>query len=197
MTSDDWDLLEAALKQLHDEDPKTWGKPMNDYRYDGSGYEKPKIVQSNAVAIPEGVTILPNGTRAGDADRDRAINHLTQMADLGYLKQEEAEKRIKHAENAERKVDLKTLTSDLPAPLLINRKLRDRYDWNKQAHWIPTLIGGMAFGGMTAVLPAEILSTQHLFPGNPVGLAFGIFGIIAGILIFFGCLAGIIVKATD
>lgn len=157
---------------------------------------KPKVVQSNAVAIPDGVTILPNGTRAGDADRDRAINHLTQMADLGYLPQEEAEKRIKHAENSQRKVDLKTLTSDLPAPLA-DIPLRQRYDWGKPAHWIPTLIGGMAVGGMTAVLPAEILSTQHMFPNTALGLTFGILGIITGILLFFGCLAGIIVKAND
>jgi hypothetical protein len=199
-----WDDIEEALKLLHERDPKHWGKDItvdnkdmvwdeNTQRY---VYKTPKVVQSNAVAIPEGVTILPNGTRAGDADRDRAINHLTQMADLGYIPPEEAEKRIKHAEHAERKTDLKTLTSDLPAPVA-NLTLRQSYDWNKPAHWIPTLIGGMAVGGMVAVLPAEILSTQHLFPSNAVGLAIGIFGIIFGILLFFGCLAGIIVKAND
>jgi Domain of unknown function (DUF1707) len=208
MTSDgsfplmSWDEIQEALKILHERDPKHWGKDIavgnEEMVWDGQQYVSAKrVVPSNAVAIPEGVNILPNGTRAGDADRDRAINHLTQMADLGYLPPEEAEKRIKHAENAERKVDLKTLTADLPAPLLGKRTLRQRYDWDKPAHWIPTLIGGMAVGGLVAVLPAEMLSTAHMFPNTTIGAAFGILGIITGILLFFGCLAGIIVKASE
>lgn len=164
--------------------------------WDGTMWVPKRVVQSTAIAIPDEVTVLGNGVRAGNADRDRAITHITQMADLGYVSQEEAERRVRAVENIERNADLRHLTSDLPAPIL-NAGLMRRYDWDSPKCWVPTLITGMAASGITAILPASILGADHLFPGNSVGLAVGILTLIIGVLAFFGCLAGIIVKATD
>jgi hypothetical protein len=188
-----WERLEEFRRMIRKDETMS-----NDtYWDDKQGAWMPrKVVPSTTVAIPEDVTVLGNGVRAGNADRDRAINHITQMADLGYVSQEEAERRIRAAENIERHADLRHITSDLPAPV-VNPGLVGRYNWDSPKCWIPTLITGMAASGITAILPASILSVDHLFPGNGIGLAVGILTLIVGVLAFFGCLAGIIVKANE
>jgi hypothetical protein len=192
--------IEATLIKLHEyERLKEYRRILRkDERMDDGKYwdGTKNVVQSTAIAIPDDVTVLGNGVRAGNADRDRAITHITQMADLGYVTQEEAERRIRAVENIERNADLRHITSDLPAPV-VNAGLVGRYNWDNPKCWIPTLITGMAVSGITAVLPASILGAEHLFPGNGIGLAVGILTLIVGVLAFFGCLAGIIVKANE
>jgi hypothetical protein len=154
----------------------------------------PRVVPGSALSAPEGVNIMPSGTRAGNADRDRAINHIAQMAEQGYITPDEADKRVKHAENLENIATLRVLTSDLPAPL-DTRAWWESYNWDNMRHWVPTLIGGMTLSAVTVVVPTSVLNAEHLFPNTPLGLGIGIFTLIVGVIGFFACLAGIIVKS--
>jgi hypothetical protein len=162
--------------------------------YDDGKRFTPKIVPGAALSIPEGITILPNGTRIGNADRDRTIRHIQQMTDLGYITPEEAGRRIDHADVTEKSAELIALTSDLPAPV-DTRGWFQSYDWDKMSHWLPTLIAGMAVSASTAVIPSSVLNAERLFPNTALGLGIGVLTLIVGVIGFFACLAGILIKA--
>jgi hypothetical protein len=167
---------------------------MGHYK-DENIFGRPQVVQSNVVAVPDGITIMPPNSRAGHAERDSTINHLKQAAEHGYIDPDEAARRIEHADQAQRVTDLKGLTVDLPAPI-DERGFWESWDWDRPKYWVPSLIGGGVLSAVTAVLPASVLSAEHLFPQTGFGLAIGIVTLIMGIIGFFSCLAGIIVKAN-
>jgi Domain of unknown function (DUF1707) len=162
--------------------------------HDGKRFT-PRIVPGTALSIPREITILPNGSRAGNADRDRTIRHIQQMTDLGYITPEEAGRRIDHADATEKSADLTALTSDLPAPVDTRRWSQSSYDWDKMSHWLPTLIAGMALFGVIAVVPSAALNAERLFPNTALGLGVGVSTLIVGVIGFFACLAGILIKA--
>ncbi len=167
---------------------------MPNYDSEGRRVFTSKVVPGSSAAVPEGVSIMPSGTRAGNADRDRAVNHIAQMAEQGYITPEEADRRVKHAETIENVAALRVLTSDLPAPM-DTRGWFQSYDWGNMGHWMPTLVGGMMFSAVTAIVPASVLNAEHLFPGTGLGVGVGIATLIMGMVGFFSCLAGIIIKS--
>jgi hypothetical protein len=180
-----WEELEEAIKLMKE-------RGHMPYDYDDRRH-KPQVVQSTAVDIPQEVNILPASSRAGHADRDRTINHISQMLELGYLQAEEATKRINFAAETEHRKTLAMLTSDLPAPV-DDRGWFASYDFDKPKYWVPTLVGGMAGSGTLAVVPTVMFSSEHVFHSAPF-LAIGIITIIFGTIGWFACLAGIIHKA--
>jgi hypothetical protein len=188
------DFFRRWLAELETQENQGNKMSYDDVHYDNAGRRTPmKVVPSTAMAIPEGVTIHPANSRAGHRERDIAASHITQAVEGGYITPEEGLTRKMHVEEAEKISDLRTLTSDLPAPI-DTRPWYQTYDWDNQRHWLPTLIAGLAASAVTAVIPTSVLSAEHLFPGNPLGFGIGILTLIIGIVGFFACLTGIITK---
>jgi hypothetical protein len=159
--------------------------------YGGDSRETRKVVSGEVEVRHEGVNILGNGTRVGHDDRRGAMRHIMDVHQRGYITGDEAEARMKAAQNAEKRGDLTSLTSDLPAPFA---KAAWRYDWGKTSHWLPTLLGSMGFSAVLAVVPTAVLSQEHLFPHNAAALGLGIVCILLGIIGFFASIGGIIAK---
>lgn len=155
-----------------------------------------KTIPGSVEPYKEGVNILHNGTRIGAADRERAIRHIADTQEKGYIKSDEAEKRIRLVEDAEREADVRALTSDLPAPFSKTSWVRS-YDWNQTKYWAPTFILGIALSTVLAIVPAVVLGADRLFPETALGLGIAVPSLIFGFIGFFACLGGIIVKANE
>jgi hypothetical protein len=156
----------------------------------------PKTVKGEVEVRHEGVNIISNGQRIGHGERRAAMKHILDVKDRGYITDQEAEARLNAAQAAEKQADINSLTIDLPAPFA-KPSLIQRYDWDKTTHWVPTLVSGAGLSAVTAILPTAILAQEHLFPQNPVALAFGIITMLLGTICFFSCLGGIIAKGCE
>lgn len=160
------------------------------------GNNPPKTVPGSVEPYKEGVNILHNGTRIGGADRERVIRHIADTQEKGYIKSDEAEKRIRLVEEAEREADIRALTADLPAPFSKTSWVRS-FNWDETKYWAPTFIMGMGLSAILAIVPAMVLGAERMFPETGVGLGVGITTLIVGFIGFFACLGGIIVKANE
>ena len=95
-----------------------------DYPYDDDPYDRvrrasapaPKAPRApiSARPEPEGVSILDNHRRAGDAQRDTYVRHLEDLHARGYLPQQEFDARQTAALKAETEWDLNRLIADTP-----------------------------------------------------------------------------------
>ena len=70
---------------------------------------------------PEGVNILDNHRRVGDAQRETYLSHLADLHARGYLPQEEFEVRQAAVQKAEVEYDLNRLIADTPGLVEPNR----------------------------------------------------------------------------
>ena len=61
---------------------------------------------------------------------------------------------------------------------------------------MPTLVTGIGFSVIIAIVPTAALVQDHLFPYNPVALIFGIITMLFGTIGFFACIGGLITKGT-
>lgn len=154
----------------------------------------PKVVKGEVEIHNEGVNILGNAQRVGHAERKNVMKHVLDMQDRGYITDQEAEARLNAAQAAEKATDLRSLTVDLPAPF-VSTNLIQRYDWDKTICWVPTLLSGVGLSAVLAVVPTAVLSSEHLFPHNAAALSVGIITMLLGIIGFFSCLGGMIVKS--
>jgi hypothetical protein len=162
----------------------------------GRDREEHKTVRGEVEVFHEGVNILGNGQRIGHAERTRTMKHILDVKDRGYITDQEAEARLKAAQAAEKTTDINSLTTDLPAPF-VHPNLLQRYDWGQQKYWVPTLLGGVGFSAILAILPTAVLAQDHLFPHSTAALAVGILTMLLGTIGFFSCLGGIIAKGCE
>lgn len=155
------------------------------------------IVPSVTVSIPDDITstILRNGTRAGNTDRDHTVQHIKQATIGGYITPDEASRRIKTVETITKISDLHTLTSDLPAPA-DTRQWFQRYNWNNKTHATFTLITAMITCLIVAAVPLSLLCAANLFPRNILGMGVGVTTLILGVGGFFGCVIGLATKTS-
>lgn len=136
-----------------------------------------------------GVNILPQGTRAGHAERGKAINHISQMAELGYIEQDEANRRMQIAADATKCSELGHLISDLPG-YTVHSNPFTKYDWDNPRHYVPTLLAALVASVFTAIVPVVTLATyKQLDHGWAVAVATvtitaGIIGFVASISAF-------------
>ena len=159
------------------------------------GRETPKVVHGEVEVFNEGVNILGNGQRVGHGERRAAMKHILDVNSRGYITDTEAEARIKAAQSAEKTTDINSLTSDLPAPFY-KPGYFESWDWDKTKYYVPTLVTGIGFSVITAIVPTAALAQDHLFPYNPVALIFGIITMLFGTIGFFACIGGLITKGT-
>lgn len=166
---------------------------MNNWHLSDNG---PKVVKGEVEVRHEGVNILGNGQRIGHAERTQTMKHILDVKDRGYITDQEAEARINAAQSAEKQADINSLTVDLPAPF-VHPNIIQRYNWDEQKYWVPTLLSGVGLSSVLAIIPTAVLAQDRLFPGNPVALTFGIITMLLGIIGFFSCIGGIIAKGCE
>jgi hypothetical protein len=164
-------------------------------RYRSGPEETPKVVTGEVEVFNEGVNILGNGQRIGHGERRATMKHILDVKDRGYITEQEAEARLKAAQSAEKITDISSLTADLPAPFYKPNYFQ-AWDWDETKYYVPTLVSGVGFSTILAIVPTAALVQDHLFPHNPVALVFGIITMLLGTIGFFACLGGLITKGT-
>lgn len=135
--------------------------------------------------------------RVGDADRNRVVAHITHVAGLGYMSDDEREARITRAFLARTQDDLLTLTRDVPPMADHTGKLRAYLrdvNWDKPHYWAPAAIMLMFASALTAIMPVSLLSAMH-DAGSPAAVACWVPLVIAGVAGFITGLAVICAKA--
>jgi hypothetical protein len=155
----------------------------------------PKVVSGEVEVFNEGVNILGNGQRVGHGERRAAMKHILDVKDRGYITDQEAEARLKAAQAAEKQTELNSLTTDLPAPFYQPGYFQ-AWDWEQTKYYVPTLLTGVGFSTILAIVPTAALVQDHLFPHNPIALVLGIITMLLGTLGFFACIGGLITKGT-
>jgi hypothetical protein len=155
----------------------------------------PKVVKGEVEIRNEGVNILGNGQRVGHGERRAAMKHILDVKDRGYITDQEAEARIKAAQSAEKQAELSGLITDLPAPFHKPTYFQG-WDWDETKYYVPTLVTGVGFSTILAIVPTAALVQDHLFPQNPIALIFGIITMLLGTIGFFSCLGGLIAKGS-
>lgn len=159
-----------------------------DYDEDRKGITK-RTVQ--AVPSFDGVEILPQGSRAGNAERDRAIEHIRDMTEQGYLDPIEGDRRIAHCAEAKKTTALNELTSDLPP-----YKARWYFDWDNTRHFVPVLVGGLMVSLILAIVPATVIDAMHKFH-TAMGLGIAVPSLVIGIVGAIACIGGFIAKTVE
>ena len=159
------------------------------------GRETPKVVHGEVEIRNEGVNILGVGQRIGHGERRAAMKHILDVNSRGYITDQEAEARIKAAQSAEKETELRSLTTDLPAPFYQPGYFQS-WDWEETKYWVPTLLTGVGLSTILAIVPTAVLAQDHLFPHNPTALVFGIITMLLGTIGFFASVGGIIVKGS-
>lgn len=94
----------------------SYGDPLEFLRHD-EPLRKPPPVPRNSISArpePEGVNVIDNHRRVGDAQRNTYLEHLSDLHARGYLPQEEFEARQAAVQKAEVEYDLNRLISDTP-----------------------------------------------------------------------------------
>lgn len=140
-----------------------------------------------AIEPPE-IRTFAEGSRIGNAERSKAILHIEQMADKGYLPEQEFIARIKRAEKAETERQLRELTSDLPP-------YEDKRSWWNR-YWLVPPIAGMALSACLAIIPTAVMVTERVYPEKAYGIGLGLITIIVGALCFFSCILALAVRCN-
>lgn len=163
---------------------------MQDYNY--VSYRSP---ESNVIQgmTDNGIELKPKGARAGDADRDRAMDHVNQMRKLGYLKEHDADARLTYLETAEVKEQVALAIQDLPPLPAPKQKfsLKD-YDFSKRRWYVPTLLPIVLLGLIMIAAPLG-LTDWHVH--WQAGLAASL--IVTGVLTFISSVVALCVKLDN
>lgn len=148
---------------------------------------------SQDIVLHEGVNIKAN--RVGNTDRTRAIQHIKEMSDKGYIDSEEAVTRINHVTNSETRNEINTLTYDLPAPV-DHRSFWQKRNWDDPKYYLPVLLSGMFMSLCSGILPGVILAQLHKF-ASAEGQAVFVPLLILGVVGFFTSLVITVVKSSE
>lgn len=146
-----------------------------------------KVIQG---MTDNGIDLRPKGARAGDAERDRAMDHVNQMLKLGFLKDSDASARLAFLETAEIKEQVALAIQDLP-PLPEPEQrftLRD-YDFRLRKWYVPTLLAVMIIGLVLIFVPVAAID-WHVAGQAAMAAAF----IVTGVVVFFSSLIGLCTK---
>lgn len=169
-------------------DPRANGKPDV---MKGTEVQRKATVQADTELA--GVNILQQGSRAGDADRDRVIHHLGAVHGGGYIDAEEFHARMEIAAKATTRRKLNQLVEDLPA-LPLPEKSGVKLTWRSKAS------AGFAASLLTAIGGPVLLynMTGYYFTvQGESGTHFGHAGpdillmVVLAIVGIIGCIASI------
>lgn len=143
---------------------------------------------------PEGVQILDNHRRVGDAQRNTYLEYLSDLHARGYLPAEEFEARKNAALNAEVEYDLNRLISDTPGlvepnPGSVKRALRSPaalISWFTANKDSPVLaVIAFALWGMASVCWASVvpgLLGFYATPQSGFAISMVVFFIVSAVL---------------
>jgi hypothetical protein len=137
---------------------------------------------------------ITSGARAGDADRNKYVDHLSKSVSTGHLTSEEFDVRSSRALTAKTIKDLDALIPDLPSMKSV-AKQPSRFagmteEWNWPAvGWLGGIVGSLCLAVCT---PIGIISgengTNHLGPILPAVIALaiiiGVVGFIVSLISF-------------
>lgn len=127
--------------------------------------------------------------RAGNADRDRYIDHLANAVSTGHLREEEFSERRDKALLAKTKTDLITLVADLPDMPVKEIRTHNVTYQVAGGHFSPWRWGVVLVLSVSAIgLPGPLMAAAfHGFDHAPMSGGLPILLIIAGIvMLLFG-----------
>lgn len=113
-------------------------------------------------------------TRAGDADRQRYVDHLNELVGDGYVSPVEAEALRDQIMRARSLKVLNDTLSGMPLPPMP----RQRRDWGIPERWVPVTIGIGLVGALVAAVPPTALAHHHDSLSNSLSVTFIVVGIM-------------------
>lgn len=139
--------------------------------------------------IPEGIELLPSGSRAGDDHRRQAVEYLNEMNATGFITDDERARRAEHALSARTRAELSVLTSDLPPrPLTRMETFRARKRSPQHVRIVLCWLAIAVFAILGELIPAFLCTTPHdsISAGGTVtmvtvGILTAAFGMLCGI----------------
>jgi hypothetical protein len=130
--------------------------------------------------------VRPQGIRSGNTDREKTRKHIQEMERLGYLKEDEARRRLDFIDNSDQKNQLSAVINDLPAPKAPEEPFikPTKFGWHKREWYMPIMITGIILGALVAIIPAVFFEFKTPVTGaiSSAGL---IIGGISALALFF------------
>lgn len=120
--------------------------------------DKLRIVQGISEA---GIDMKGQGARTSRAEREAAAEHIKRTLRDGYLKEDDAERRLGYIDRSDVRDHLVGVTHDLP-PLPMQREsvrrlLVSRFDWKERVTFVPVLLSTLIVGLLTAIVPSAVM----------------------------------------